>query len=55
VERARTIKRRAIPAGRLASVSTATDTFASFVDALASSLDDHGVPGEDLAASVFTS
>jgi AraC-like DNA-binding protein len=42
-------------AGRLGSVSTATDTFASFVDALASSLDDHRVRGEDLAASALLS
>jgi AraC family transcriptional regulator len=41
--------------GQGEGVSTATDTFASFVDSLATSLDDHAVRGEDLAARVFMS
>jgi AraC-like DNA-binding protein len=36
-------------------VSTATDTFVSFVDTLASSLDDPRARAEDLAARVFMS
>jgi len=37
------------------AVSTATDTFVSFVDTLAESLDDHRARGEDLAARVYLS
>jgi AraC-like DNA-binding protein len=36
-------------------VSTHTDTFVGFVDALASHLDDHDVRGEDLAARAYLS
>ena len=36
-------------------MSTATDTFVSFVDTLAESLDDHRARGEDLAARVYLS
>lgn len=36
-------------------MSTATDTFATFLDTLAAHLDDHGARGDELAASVYRS
>ncbi|MGI8994199.1 MAG: hypothetical protein ACR2FP_07820 [Nocardioidaceae bacterium] len=36
-------------------MSTATDTFVTFVDTLASNLDDHEVRGDDLAARAYLS